>query len=109
MGWSRAWRYARPVLSLGLLALAIVVLLGRKGELSGTSSSFRHIEAVWVVLGVAAEALSMVSFALIGRRLLEEARTPLGLGSLLAITLAGNAVTNSLPAGPAFGAAYAFR
>ena len=108
-GWSRAWRYARPVLSLGLLAVAVVVLLGRKGELSGTASSFRHIDAEWVVLGVAAEALSMICFALIGRRLLEEARAPLRLGPLLAITLAGNAVANSLPAGPAFGAAYAYR
>lgn len=107
--WSRVWRYARPVVSLGLLAVAFFVLLDRKGELSGAGRSLGHIEVVWVLLGGAAEALSMTCFALIGRRLLVEARAPLGIGSLLAITLAGNAVTNSLPAGPAFGAAYSFR
>ena len=107
--WSVVWRYARPVVSLGLLAVAFFVLLDRKGELSGAGASLRHIEVAWVLLGVAAAALSMTCFALIGRRLLVEAETPLGVGSLLAITLAGNAVTNSLPAGPAFGAAYAFR
>lgn len=103
------WRYARPVVSLGLLALAIVVLLGRKGELSGTASSFSHIDVEWVVLGVAAEALSMMCFALVAGRLLQEAHSPLKARSLIAIALAGNAVTNSLPAGPAFGAAYSFR
>ena len=103
--WVRVWRYARPVVSLGLLALAIVVLLGRKGELSGTGRSFSHIDAPWVVLGVAAEALSMMSFALVAGRLLGEAGSPLKTRSLIAIALASNALTNSLPAGPAFGAA----
>ena len=86
-----------------------MVLLGRRGELSGTASSFGHIEAGWVVMGVAAEALSMLCFALVAGRLLIEAGAPLQVRSLMAIALAGNAVTNSLPAGPAFGAAYAFR
>jgi putative heme transporter len=105
----RVWRYARPVVSLGLLALAVVVLLGRKGELSGTAASFSHIDAGWVVLGVTAEALSMMSFALVSGRLLGEAGFPLKARSLMAIALGGNALTNSLPAGAAFGAAYAFR
>ena len=96
-------------MSLGLLTLAVVVLLGRKGELSGTAASFSHIETEWVVLGVAAEALSMMSFALVAGRLLGEAGSPLKARSLIAIALASNALTNSLPAGPAFGAAYSFR
>lgn len=107
--WRPVWRVARTILSLGLVAVAAFVLLGRKGELSGAGSSLSHIEGVWVVLAVAAEALSMTCFSLLTGRLIAEARYPLRLRSLLGIALAGNAVTNSLPAGPAFGAAYAFR
>ena len=105
----RLWRYGRHLLGLALLGVAIPVLLDRTGELSGTATSFRHIQAGWVALGAVAEALSMVSFAFIARRLLAEAHAPVSVRSLLAITLAGNAVINSLPAGPAFGAAYSFR
>ena len=82
---------------------------GRKGELSGTASSFAHIDGGWLALAIAAEALSTVAFSLTSWRLLRETHTPLGAGSVLAVTTAGNAVTNSLPAGPAFGAAYVFR
>ena len=99
----------RGVVALGLLALALVVVWGRRGELSGTADSFAHIEPVWIVLAVAAEALSMMAFSLIAWRLLRETHTPLGIPPVLAITVAGNAITNSLPAGPAFGAAYSFR
>jgi uncharacterized protein (TIRG00374 family) len=103
------WRVLHPVLGLALMAVAAVVLLGRRGELSGTAASFRHIDTGWMVLAVLAEAVSMLCFALMTGRLLGEAHHPLRLGPLLGITLAGNAVTNSLPAGPAFGLAYAYR
>lgn len=89
--------------------MAVVVLLGRKGELSGTADSFAHIDSGYLVLAVAAEALSMIAFAFTAWRLLRETETPLGVAPVLAITLAGNAINNSLPAGPAFGAAYTFR
>ncbi|MHB1911285.1 MAG: lysylphosphatidylglycerol synthase transmembrane domain-containing protein, partial [Acidimicrobiales bacterium] len=104
-----ALRVARFVIGLGLAALAVVVLLGRKGELSGSAASFRHIRLWWLATSLLVEAVSMVCFARTLGRLLAEGRHRLRPRPVLAITLASNAVANSLPAGPAFGAAYAYR
>lgn len=102
-------RMARFVIGLGLAALAVVVLLGRKGELSGSAESFRHIRLWWLGPSLLVEAVSMVCFARTLGRLLSEGHHPLRPGPVLAISLASNAIANSLPAGPAFGAAYSYR
>jgi hypothetical protein len=94
---------------LGLGAVAIFVLLSRKGELTGSAQSFRHLRYWWIAPAVAAEAVSIVCFAFTLGRLLREAHRPLAARPLLALTLASNAIANSLPAGPAFGAAYSYR
>jgi len=104
-----AWRVARFIIGLGLAALAVDVLLGRKGELSGSAASFRHIRLWWLAPSLLVEAVSMVCFARTLGRLLVEGQHRLRPRPVLAITLASNAIANSLPAGPAFGAAYAYR
>jgi len=104
-----ALRIARYLIGLGLAGLAVVVLLGRKGELSGSAASFRHLRLWWLAPSLLVEAISMVCFARTLGRLLTEGRHRLRPGPVLAITLASNAIANSLPAGPAFGAAYAYR
>ena len=105
----RAWRIIRWLAGLGLGALAVFVLLSRKGELSGAGQSFRHLRYWLVGPAVAAEAVSILCFAFTLGRLLREADQPVGARPLLALTLASNAIANSLPAGPAFGAAYSYR
>lgn len=109
MNRRRVLRILRPVVGLGLAAVAVVVLLDHRGELSGASGSLRHIRASWLIPGALVEAVSVLCFSRILGRLLIEARSPLTIKSLLALTLASNAVANSLPAGPAFGAAYSYR
>ena len=101
--------WARWGLGLGLAALAVYVLLGRRGELSGTATSFRHIDPLWLLPAVVLEIISIVCFAETITRLLTETDHPLRLRSLVWITVASNSVANSLPAGPAFGAAYSYR
>lgn len=105
----RALPVIRLLVGLGLAAVAVVVLLGRKGELSGSAESFRHIRLWWLAPAALVESISMLCFALILGRLLSEARRPIGLRALIGITLASNSIANSLPAGPAFGAAYSYR
>ena len=105
----RLWRIARPVLALGFLALAAEVVSGRRGELSGAAAYLERADLVWLALAFAAEAGAMICFAALQRRVLWEGHVRLRMRPLLAIALAGNAITNSFPAGPAFGAAYAYR
>lgn len=105
----RLLSWIRFVVGLGLAGLAMWVLLGRRGELSGAGSTFAHIRDWWLVPAVAVEAFSFFCFAQVLGRLLLETDHRLALRPLLGITLASNAVANSLPAGPAFGAVYSYR
>lgn len=99
---------ARLVVGLGLAALAISVVTGRSREISGTAVLLEHARWPWLVLAVPAEACSLLAYAALERRLLRAGQASIPLRTLLPITLAGNAIQNSLPGGPAWGAGYAF-
>ncbi|MHB8294725.1 MAG: lysylphosphatidylglycerol synthase transmembrane domain-containing protein [Acidimicrobiales bacterium] len=97
---------------LGGLALAGVgffVILGHRGELSGATFYLERTSWSWVLVGAALEALSFFAFMSMQRELLVAGQVPLRRSSIMAVTLAGNSIANSLPAGTAFGAAYTFR
>jgi putative heme transporter len=69
-----------------------------------------HLQWEWLPLAVFSEFASMAAVARSQRRLLRAGGAPLCLGSVIAVTYAGNAVSVSLPlAGPQIGAAYSFR
>jgi uncharacterized protein (TIRG00374 family) len=107
--WRRYWPYIRYVIGLGLAFLAFVAVFGKRGELSGAAKFLGDLDWPWLVLGVVAEAGAITSFALLQGRLLESGRVKVGPGALVSITLAGNSINNSLPAGAAFATVYAFR
>src|SRR5579875_3306587 len=78
---------------------------------SVTSPRLRRLEQVrpgWVVLAAAAESGSMVSFALLQKRLFRAGGVQLGVWSMIAITTAANAVTGTLPGGVGWAAAWQF-
>jgi hypothetical protein len=62
-----------------------------------------------VVVAAVAETISLLFFALVQRRLLSAGGVDVGMGSLAGITVAGNAIANSLPAGGAFATVFAYR
>jgi uncharacterized membrane protein YbhN (UPF0104 family) len=80
----------------------------RSREFTGTADLVEHARWQWLVLAVPAEAASLLAYAALERRLLRAGETSIPLRTLLPITLAGNAIQNSLPGGPAWGAGYAF-
>jgi len=98
----------RIVIGLGLAALALYVVAGHSGEITGATALLEHAHWAWLVLAVPAEAASIVAYAALEGRLLRAGAAPIPLGALLNITLAGNAIQNSLPAGPAWAAGFAF-
>lgn len=107
--WRRWWPYVRYTVGLGLAALIVYVLAGRSGELNNAASYLEGVNYVWLALAAVLEGLAILSFAGLQRRLLRCGGDYLGLGTLTAITLAGNSMNNSLPAGSAFASVYAFR
>ena len=102
-------RVVRFVLGLGLAGLAGYIVAGRTDELAGVTSYLDHLGWYWLVVAAAAESGSILCYAALQGRLLAAGRVRVGLVPLTAITLAGNAIQNSLPGGPVFSAVFAFR
>ena len=111
-GWlpfRRWWPVIRWVLGLGLLALAVDVLASHTGELSGIGAVLGHLRWWWLLPALIAEAASEVSFVALQTRLLGAGGLRPRLGPLAGLTLASQAMTNSVPGGPAVAAVYGFR
>jgi putative heme transporter len=108
-GVRRAWPVAKYVIGLGLAAVAFYELTGQKSELTEARAALGHLHWGWVLLGAAAEAGSFLAFALLQRSMLRAGGADVAVGPMAAITLAANAITNSLPAGSVIAPVYSFR
>ena len=101
--------WLRRAAALALLAGAIAGGLSQSGQLRRATDLLIHPHWGWLVAAVGLEATSMVVFAAIQRRLLRAGRIEVGLGPMVGITLAANALALSLPGGVAWGAPWVFR
>jgi uncharacterized membrane protein YbhN (UPF0104 family) len=107
--WRRAWSIGKYFVFLALALVAVQVVLSHSDELSGAATYLNHLHPGWIVLAVSFEALSMLSFTALQRHLLSVGGVHLPLAPLVVITLAGNAMANSLPGGGAFASVFAYR
>jgi len=105
----RAWPYIRFVVGLAGAALVVWALSSHTDELSGLGSIFGHLEWAWLVPAVGAEGASYLSLALVQRRLLATGGLQAPLPTLSLITLASQAIINSMPGGNAVATVYGFR
>jgi putative heme transporter len=105
----RVWPVAKFIIGLGLAALAFYQLVGHKTELSEATVALGHLRWGWVLLGIVAEAGSFLAFALLQRMMLRAGGVSVATGLMAAITMAANAITNSIPAGSAIAPVYSFR
>ena len=112
-GWARGsrrvWPVVRFLVGIGLAALALYVLSGRRDELSGFDAVLHHLRWWWLPVAVLAESASYVAFAGIQSRLLRAGGVDPPIRPLLAMTFASQSINNSLPAGGVFAAVYGFR
>ncbi|MGI5168280.1 lysylphosphatidylglycerol synthase transmembrane domain-containing protein [Spirillospora sp. CA-253888] len=90
-------------------AALLVLFRDRLPDLGAMAAAARHAEPGWLVLVVVAAAGSMGAFARLQRRLLRVGGVPMRLRRAFAITYAGNALSVTLPAGPAVSVVYTFR
>jgi uncharacterized membrane protein YbhN (UPF0104 family) len=100
---------ARAVLGVLVLAAAAVFVLRRAGNLAQVSATFSHLHWHWLLVAVGAEAGSITMLSWLQQRLLRVGHLPVTVGNLLPVTMASNAVAQSLPAGSLFAEGYAFR
>ncbi len=105
----RNWlRIGRPLFTAGLLVMAAFTVAGQWGTVESAVGHLTHLQWRWVRWSIYAEALSVVALASLGWILLRAGGRRLSLGSFLALTLASNALSVSVPGGPAWGAAFSF-
>lgn len=105
--WPRAVLQT-TVAAVGLV-VGTVVLRDHAAELEGAAAALEHLRWAWLAVAVVAELASVLAYASLQRTLLRAGGLSIGLGPLAGITLAGNAIQNSFPAGPAWSAVFAFR
>lgn len=108
-GLRRASPFIRFGLGIGGAALVLWVLSSHTDELSGASSIFDHLRWAWLVPAILVEGVSYLSLALVQRRLLAIGGLAAPLRTLTVITLATQAIINSVPAGGAVATVYGFR
>jgi len=98
-----------------MIAMAVVSAFvmtaagGRVWPMLTTSHDLGRIHVVWLVPAVLLAAVSMLAAAMLQRRVLRAAGVQLPLSSMAAITIAGNAVSVTLPlAGSTAGTAFTY-
>jgi len=94
-------------------AAAIVVggwtVWGQIPSLSSIGASLAAANPGWLLAAVAAEALAIVAFSLVQRRLVMDLGGHLSRRGSVELTLASGAISSALPGGSAIGAGYTYR
>lgn len=101
-----------PVWWLGaglLVAAAVLVAVWRRYELAQAFHLISQVRVPQLAVAVACEALSVVCFAAVPRRLLLAGGVRWSLARMTAIAVAANAVAGALPGGAAFATAWVYR
>jgi putative heme transporter len=106
----RSAHFLRGGISVLTVAAFVVLVFGRRTALTRSLGRIGHPQWSWIALGVALEASSMATFAMMQRRLLRVGGSRVGTRPMMATILAANALSVSVPvAGPELGAAFTFR
>jgi putative heme transporter len=105
----RKWmRIARLVLVPALIAATTVSIADQWGTIEGAIGRLAHLDWHWVRLAIFAEALSVVAFAVVGRRLLRAGGHEVRLRTMIGLGLSTNAIASSVPGGAAWAATFSF-
>jgi len=88
-------------------ALFVIKLAGR--SLGQVGDTFDRLHWHWLMFAVVAEAGSVVALSWLQQRLLRLGDLPVGVRQLLPVTMASNAVAQSLPGGTLVAEGYALR
>jgi putative heme transporter len=107
--FGRAWPWIKYIGGIALAAVALWAVAGRRGELSGASQYLAHLHWTWLLIATVLELGSFMAFAMVQRRLLWAGGVNMSVGRATTVTLASNAIANSIPAGPLVSLVYTFR
>jgi hypothetical protein len=99
----------RYVLGIALGIVVLLLLAGKRGDLLAAWRQIQHASPGWVLLAVLAEATSLLAFAWLQHRVLRLSGTRISMPTLFLLTLANDAIANTVPGEPAVSSAYRYR
>lgn len=102
IGYSTLLKTARAIAGVVALPLIVYTAWSHRSQLRGGISLLPRLSPGWLLIGVAAEGGSLVTLAMLQRGLLGKARYKVSRRHAVMLTVAANAMTNSLPGGPAW-------
>jgi uncharacterized protein (TIRG00374 family) len=100
---------ARYIIAVAIGFVVLLLLFGKRSELLPAWHELAHADAGWTVAAVAAQALSLLTFAGLQHRVLRLAGADIPLGPLAGLSLANDAIANTVPGEPAISSAYRYR
>jgi uncharacterized protein (TIRG00374 family) len=107
----RGWQAAavRYVIGAAVGLLVLALLLPKRSDLAAAWHQLGSAAPGWVVMAIAAESLSLLTFAWLQQRVLRLSGARLRLPGLFALSLANDAIANTVPGEPAVSSAYRYR
>lgn len=105
-GGREALRY---VLGLAVGAVILLLLAGKRGDLAAAVRQAGHVNTVWLAAAVAAEAMSLCTFAHLQHRVLGLGGAVIPTRALMILSLANDAIANTVPGEPVVSSAYRYR
>jgi uncharacterized protein (TIRG00374 family) len=99
----------RYALGLAVGAVVLVLLVGKRGDLTAAARQLGHINAAWLAAAVLAEAMSLWTFAYLQHRVLRLGGAIIASPALMLLSLANDAIANTVPGEPVVSSAYRYR
>jgi uncharacterized protein (TIRG00374 family) len=99
----------RYTVGVALGVFILLLLVGKRGELTGALHHVDHLDYAWESGAVAAEVLSIVGYGFLQQKVLQWSGAQISLASLTLVSLANNAIAYSVPGEPAVSSAYRYR
>ncbi|WP_298340095.1 lysylphosphatidylglycerol synthase transmembrane domain-containing protein [Ferrimicrobium sp.] len=98
----------RTLLSVIVIVVVFVLLFGSRSELIFALHRLTHLSFAWAFVAIGSEIASITCYALLQRQLLTLTGHHIRFSSLFGLTLATDAIANSLPGEPLFSSAFRF-
>ena len=106
---SPTWqKWLKRAFTAAVAVLAVWGTYEHRSEVSNAGGMLSHIHVGWLLVAIVLELASMAAFARLQRWLLSAGGVEVPFAPMLEITLAGNAMSTSLPGGAAWSATWAF-
>ena len=108
-GRRRLWEVLRYVLGVAVGAVVLLLLVGQRGDLTAAGHQISQVNAAWLAAAIASEAMSLWMYACLQHQVLRLGGCVLGWSPLMLLSLANDAIVDSVPGEPVVSSAYRYR